>query len=180
MTADKTSVTFQEFTMVIRAITERAALAETRFGVAAHDIGDGLATYKDNAQQIFAGTSTTKSLLSAYAPVLRFHDFRFRTRIVRCGTLDDSGTLHGDINLVASGDPNVSGRVTSHDTLDCQDLDCSYAEFKARPVGRSPLQVIERFALGVRDADIRRVTGTVLVDIQFVGGAYANPAFSPR
>ena len=175
MTADKTTVASQEFIMAIRAITERGVFAGARVGIAAHDIGDGSAIYECNAHQIFQGASTTKIPTSAYALALLGPDFRFRTRIVRCGTLDDNGTLHGDIILVASGDPNLSGRVTSHDTLDFQDLDHGYAGPKARLVERNPLQIIEKFACGVRDAGIRRVTGTVLVDIHLFGEGHREP-----
>jgi D-alanyl-D-alanine carboxypeptidase/D-alanyl-D-alanine-endopeptidase (penicillin-binding protein 4) len=179
MTGDKTTVVSQEFITAIGAITERGAFAGARFGIAAHDIGDGSAIYECNAHQIFLGASTTKILTSAYALALLGPDFRFRTRIVRCGMLDDSGTLHGDIILVASGDPNLSGRVTSHDTLDFQDLDHGYAGPKARLVERNPLQIIERFARGVRDAGIRRVIGTVLVDIHLFGEGHREPGIPP-
>ena len=175
MTGDKTSVASQEFITAIRSITERRAFAGARFGIAAHDLGDGSAIYEYNAHQIFAGASTTKIPTSAYALALLGPDFRFRTRIVRCGTLDDSGTLHGNIMLVASGDPNLSGRVTSHDTLDFQDLDHGYAGPRARLVERNPLQIIEKLARGVRDAGIRRITGTVLVDIHLFGEGRREP-----
>jgi PBP4 family serine-type D-alanyl-D-alanine carboxypeptidase len=179
MTVDKTTVASQEFITAIRAITERGAFAGARFGIAAHDIGDGATIYECNAHEIFLGASTTKIPTSAYALALLGPHFRFCTRIVRCGTLDDSGTLHGDIILVASGDPNLSGRVTSHDTLDFQDLDHGYAGPKARLVERNPLQIIEKFACGVRDAGIRRVTGTVLVDIHLFGEGRREPGIPP-
>ena len=177
MTGDKTSVASQEFITAIRTITERGAFAGARFGIAAHDIGDGSAIYECNAHEIFLGASTTKILTSAYALALLGPDFRFRTRIVRCGMLDDSGTLHGDIILVASGDPNLSGRVTSRDTLDFQDLDHGCAGPKARLVERNPLQIIEKLARGVRDAGIRRVTGTLLVDVHLFGERHGEPRF---
>jgi PBP4 family serine-type D-alanyl-D-alanine carboxypeptidase len=177
MIADKTTAASQEFTTAIRAITERDAFAGARFGISAHDLADGSVIYECNAHQIFPGASTTKIPTSVYALALLGPDFRFRTRIVRCGTLDDSGTLHGDIILVASGDPNLSGRVTSYDTLEFQDLDHGYAGPKARLVERNPLQIIERFARGVHDAGIRRGTGTVLVDVHLFGESHSEPRF---
>jgi PBP4 family serine-type D-alanyl-D-alanine carboxypeptidase len=178
MTADKTRVASQEFITAIRTITERGAFAGAIFGIAAHDVDDGSAIYECNAHQIFQGASTTKIPTSAYALALLGPDFRFRTRIVRCGTLDDRGTLHGDIILVASGDPNLSGRVTSQDTLDFQHLDHGYAGPKARLVERNPLQIIEKFARGIREAGIRRVTGTVLVDIHLFSEGRREPGIS--
>ena len=170
-----TTLAFSEFTMAIRTIIERSAFAGARLGIAVHDVADGSAIYECNAHQIFPGASTTKIPASAYALALLGPDFRFRTRIVRCGTLDDGGTLHGDIILVASGDPNLSGRITPHDTLEFQDWDHGYAGAKARLVERNPLQIIEKFARGVRDAGIRRVTGTALVDIHLFGEGHREP-----
>jgi len=69
--------------------------------------------------------------------------------------------LQGDLVLVASGDPNLSGRVTPDDKLDFQNIDHSIGWPKARLVERNPLQVIEALAEGVRNTGIRRITGTV-------------------
>jgi D-alanyl-D-alanine carboxypeptidase/D-alanyl-D-alanine-endopeptidase (penicillin-binding protein 4) len=171
----KKRVDSREFNKAVRAIIERDIFTGARFGIAAHDIGDGCAIYELNAHQIFPAASTTKIPTSACALALLGTHFRFRTRIVRQGTIDDSGTLHGDIILVASGDPNLSGRVTPHDTLEFHDLDHGYAGAKARLVERNPLQIIEMFARGVRDAGIRRVTGTVLVDIHLFAEAHGEP-----
>lgn len=165
----------QAFNQVIRAVTERPAFAGARFGLAVHDLNLGRPIYEYNAREMFAGASTTKIPTVTFALALLGPDFRFHTRLVRAGELDGAGTLHGDLVLVASGDPNLSGRVTPDDKLDFQNIDHSIGSPKARLVERNPLQVIEAFAEGVREAGIRRVTGTVLVDTHLFAEGYREP-----
>ena len=128
--------------------------------------------FQHSAHAIFAGASTTKIPTAVYALALLGPDFRFRTKLVRSGKVDKSGTLHGDLILVASGDPNLSNRVAPNDTLDFENLDHSNAGPRAKLVNRNPLQIIHAFARGARDAGIRHVTGTVLVDLHLFDEGY--------
>jgi D-alanyl-D-alanine carboxypeptidase/D-alanyl-D-alanine-endopeptidase (penicillin-binding protein 4) len=65
--------------------------------------------------------------------------------------------------------------VAPDDTLEFQNIDHSIGWSKARLVERNPLQVIEAFAGGVREAGIRRITGTVLVDTHLFLEGYREP-----
>lgn len=165
MNDSKTFTASPEFKAAVRAITERAVFAGARFGIAVYDAVEGCPLYQSNAHEIFPAASTTKIPTAAYALALLGRDFRFRTRLVRRGRLDEAATLQGDLILIASGDPNLSGRVTPEDTLDFTNLDHSNTGPKAHLIERNPLQIIEALARAVCDAGIRRVTGTVLVDI---------------
>lgn len=164
MRPDSTATVPQAFTEVVQAVIERPIFAGASFGLAVHDLDLRRPMYEHNSREIFAAASTTKIPTVTFALALLRPDFRFRTRLVRSGELDGGGTLRGDLVLIASGDPNLSGRVASNDTLDFQNIDHSLSLPKASLVERSPLRVIESFAAGVRDAGIRRITGTVLVD----------------
>jgi PBP4 family serine-type D-alanyl-D-alanine carboxypeptidase len=168
----KTVTAAPELNAAIRSITERAVFAGARFGIAVYDVAGGGVIYQNHADEIFAAASTTKIPTSVYALALLGRDFRFRTRVVRCGRIDDAGTLQGDLVLMASGDPNLSGRVTNEDTLEFSNLDRSNGGPKAQLVKRNPLQVIAAFVRGVCDAGIRRVTGTVLIDISLFAEGY--------
>jgi PBP4 family serine-type D-alanyl-D-alanine carboxypeptidase len=155
----------QTFAAAVREIMERDVFSGARFGIDVRDMASGAPIFQHNAYEVLAGASTTKILTAVYALALLGPDFRFRTRLVRSGPVDESGTLRGDLILVASGDPNLSNRVTPQDTLDFENLDHSNTGEKARIVERDPLQVIKAFTRGVRDAGIRRLTGTVRVDV---------------
>jgi len=148
----------------IRAITEREVFRDARSGVSVYDVTTRSALYQSRALEMFAAASTTKILTSVYALELLGCEFRFRTCLMRCGHVDDAGTLRGNLLLQASGDPNLSGRVTSKDTLEFRNLDSNSGP-AAQLIERNPLQVIEGFARAVHAAGIRRVTGTVLIDV---------------
>ena len=178
MSLDSTVAVPQAFNGVVRAIIERPVFAGARFGLAVRDIDLGQLIYEYNSREIFAAASTTKIHTVTFALALLEPDFRFRTRLVRSGELDGAGTLQGDLVLVASGDPNLSGRVAPDDKLDFQNIDHSIGWPKARLVERNPLQVIEAFAEGVCDAGIRRVIGTVLVDAHLFSEGYREPGTS--
>jgi len=172
MSSDRSSLVSPQFTAAVREITERSVFAGARFGVAVCEAAGGRPIYQHNAHDIFQAASTTKIPTVAYALALLGRDFRFHTRLVRQGTIDSAGTLQGDLILVASGDPNLSGRVAPNDKLDFKDYDHSIGAPKARAVERNPLQVIEAFARGAREAGIRRITGTVLVDVSLFPGDF--------
>src|SRR3954451_9007983 len=46
---------------------------------------------------------TTSTAMARFGP-----DYRFQTELWRVGTVDSSGTLHGDVYLVGGGDPTLS------------------------------------------------------------------------
>ena len=175
MNLDSTTTPPQAFNAAAREIFERRVFAGARFGLAVHDVALKRPLYEYNSHEIFVAASTTKIPTVTFALALLGPDFRFRTRLVRSGELDSTGTLHGDLVLIAAGDPNLSGRVTPDDKLDFQNIDHSIGGPKARVVERNPLQVIAAFAEGVRNAGIRRVTGTVLVDTQLFPEGHREP-----
>lgn len=162
----------REFAAAVQGIIGRSTFTGARFGLDVHDIELGHPIFQQNANDIFSGASTAKIPTAVYALALLGPDYRFRTKLVRSGEVDKSGTLNGDLILVAAGDPNLSGRVTLNDTLDFENLDHCYAGPNARLIPRDPLQVIHRFAQAVREAGIRRVTGSVLMDVDLFDENY--------
>jgi len=91
-------------------------------------------------------------------------DHRFHTRVYQTGDLDSSGTLNGDIVLVAAGDPNLSNRIRPDGTLAFEDVDHSYGGPNVKPVAGHPLTVIDALAAQIAARGIKRVTGRVRVD----------------
>ena len=109
--------------------------------------------------------STTKLLSTGTSLALLGPDFRWTTPVYRTAPVDQAGTLHGDIILVASGDPNLSQRIKTDGTLAFENEDHSYGgSLDTRAVPGDPLAVLRDLASQVYKSGIRRVDGRVVVD----------------
>ena len=149
----------------IDQIAARPEYAHAAIGVEAIDLSTGKTVYAHDANRFFVPGSTTKlltvgSALEAFGP-----DHRFHTRVYRTGEIDGTGTLWGDVVLVASGDPNLSNRARPDGTLAFEDEDHSYGGPNVHPVPGDPLTVIQDLARQVAAHGIKRVTGRVRVDV---------------
>ncbi|MFN7998076.1 MAG: D-alanyl-D-alanine carboxypeptidase/D-alanyl-D-alanine-endopeptidase [Bryobacteraceae bacterium] len=148
----------------VRPIVERPAFRHAEFGIAVYSIPRQKFVYRSNADKLFVPGSTTKLLTVGTALHLLGADYRFRTRMYRTGKLEN-GTLHGDLVLVASGDPNLSNRIQRDGTLAFEDHDHSYGgDRDTKAVPGDPLAVLREMARQVADRGIREVDGRVLVD----------------
>jgi D-alanyl-D-alanine carboxypeptidase/D-alanyl-D-alanine-endopeptidase (penicillin-binding protein 4) len=120
--------------------------------------------WSHNPEKLFSAASTTKLVTEGTALELLGPDYRFHTRVYRTGPLNN-GTVEGDLVLVASGDPNLSGRIQPNDQLAFENVDHSYdASPDTRAVPGDPLAVIRELASKVAAKGIKRVTGRVLID----------------
>lgn len=149
----------------LRQIIERPALAHTFFGIAVYDLDRRVTVFEWNGDKLFIPASTTKLLTEGTSLRLLGPDFRFVTNVYRTGTVDALGTLNGDVILVATGDPNLSGRIRADDTLAFENEDHSYdGNPDTRAVPGDPLLVIRDFARQIAISGIKRIHGRVLVD----------------
>jgi PBP4 family serine-type D-alanyl-D-alanine carboxypeptidase len=149
----------------VKAIIQRPVFRHARFGIAVLSLDDGRIVYSLNAQQLFTPASTTKLLTEGTTLALLGRHFRFHTRVYRTGAIDPDGVLHGDLVLVASGDPNLSGRIRPDGTLSFTNEDHSYdGSPDTQAVDGNPLQVLDELAQAVARRGIRRIEGRVLVD----------------
>jgi D-alanyl-D-alanine carboxypeptidase/D-alanyl-D-alanine-endopeptidase (penicillin-binding protein 4) len=150
----------------IAAIMARPQFAHSRFGMEFYSLDTHQVVYALNEQQFFVPGSTTKLLSEGTAMKLLGPDFRFRTKVYALGPIDASGTLKGDLVLVASGDPDLSGRLQPDGTLAFKDEDHSYAPTAgAAVVPGNPLAAIDDLAQQVAAHGIHRIEGRVLVDV---------------
>lgn len=151
------------FAAKVDEVAARPEFKHSEFGVALLDLETGQPVYRRSADKFFTPGSTTKLLTEGAALALLGKDYRFRTPIYRTGPVR-GGTLNGDLVLVASGDPNLSGRIVA-DTLQFANEDHSYGGDSAQAVlPGDPLYVVRKLAAQVAEKGIRRVTGRVLVD----------------
>jgi PBP4 family serine-type D-alanyl-D-alanine carboxypeptidase len=147
----------------IDRIADRPEFKGAVIGVKVESLDQDTTYYVRNGDQLFVPGSTTKLLTVGTALNLLGADYRFHTKVYRTGPVVQ-GTLRGDLILVASGDPNLSDRI-SGDSLLFVDEDHSYGSDPATDLVRGdPLAVMRELAGQVKRQGIRRITGRVLVD----------------
>jgi D-alanyl-D-alanine carboxypeptidase/D-alanyl-D-alanine-endopeptidase (penicillin-binding protein 4) len=145
----------------ILKIMARSEFAHSNFGIEFLDLESGNVIYSLNANKLFVPASTTKLLTEGTLLAKLGPDYRFHTRIYRTGTIDERGTLKGDLILVATGDPNLSNRIQPDGALAFVDEDHSY---NGPALPGDPLAVIKDFAAQVKAKGIRKIEGNVFVD----------------
>lgn len=149
----------------IQSILSRPEFRHARFGMEVYSLDSHKTIYKLNAQQLFVPGSTTKLLTEGTAMKLLGPDFRFKTKVYRMGPVDAQGTLKGDLVLVASGDPDLSGRLQPDGTLAFENEDHDYAPGPgAKVVPGNPLAAIDDLASQIARHGIHKIDGRILVD----------------
>ncbi|HUO02805.1 MAG TPA: D-alanyl-D-alanine carboxypeptidase, partial [Rhizomicrobium sp.] len=147
------------FVEAVRQVTSRPVYAHGEFGLEVWSLDTDRMVYALNNQRLFTPGSTTKLFTEGTALYLLGADYRFHTPLYRTGKVDVKGTLHGDLILVGSGDPNLSDRLQPDGTLAWVDEDHTYGGAESRLVGHDPAIVLHQFAKAVADAGIKRVMG---------------------
>lgn len=148
----------------IERITGRPEFKHATWGMEFYDLDKKQAIYSLNADKLFTPGSTTKLLTEGTALGVLGPDYHFRTRVYGTGKVAADGSLSGDLVLVASGDPNLSGRMRPDGTLAFENVDHAYdGSPDTRAVPGDPLAVIKDLARQVA-SKIKRVRGRVLID----------------
>jgi N-acyl-D-amino-acid deacylase len=157
------SQTVRNLDQRIQTIMGRTEFAHSSFGIEFYSLDQQKVLYQFNSDKLMVPGSTTKLLTEGTLLESLGGDYRFQTRVYRTGAIKN-GTLEGDIVLVASGDPNLSGRIQPDGTLGYENMDHSYGGPDSKGLG-DPLLVIRKLALQVAARGIKRVKGRVLVDV---------------
>jgi PBP4 family serine-type D-alanyl-D-alanine carboxypeptidase len=109
-----------------------------------YDLDSHSVLYARNANTFMESASNTKLLSYGTSLALLGPDFRWTTPVYRTGPVDPLGTLHGDVVLVASGDPNLSQRIQPDGTLAFENVDHADGGSRdARAVPGDPLLVFD-------------------------------------
>ena len=149
----------------INAPTRTPRLAHTVVAGEVYDLDSHRVLYARNANLLMVAASTTKLLTEGASLALLGPNFRWTTPVYRTGPVDAHGVLHGDLVLVAGGDPNLSQRIQPNGTLAFDNEDHAYDGSAAtKAVPGDPLAVLRDLAAQVAKAGVKRVEGGVYVD----------------
>ncbi len=151
--------------MAIDAPARTPRLAHSIVAAEVYDLDAHRVLFARNAAKLMVAASTTKLLTEGSSLALLGAGFRWTTPVYRTGPIDARGVVHGDLVLVATGDPNLSQRIRSDGTLAFEDEDHAYdgsPETKAVP--GDPLAVLRDLANQVAKAGVTAIDGRVLVD----------------
>jgi D-alanyl-D-alanine carboxypeptidase/D-alanyl-D-alanine-endopeptidase (penicillin-binding protein 4) len=110
-------------------------------GIQIVEAATGKILYSKNADRLFLPASNLKILTSALALERLRPDYRFTTRVVR--------EASGDVVLVGSGDPSLSGRAFP---------------YNKESRGTPPLQAIEQLADAIASHGVERIDGDIVGD----------------
>ena len=161
----------------IQRVVDRPEFKHALFGIEFYSLDSGKPVYAMNADKLFVPGSTTKLLTMGTALEVMGADYQFHTRVYRTGDVDGSGTLNGDLVLVASGDPNLSARVRPDGTLAFENEDHAYdGDPHTRAVPGDPLLIIRKLASQVAGQASSASTARVLVDATLFRAAIASSA----
>lgn len=161
----------------VRKVLSLPEFRNASFGMEFVDLGNSRVLFRLNEHKLFVPGSTAKLVTAGSALALLGQDFRFHTRVYRTGALSPDGTLTGDLVLVASGDPNLSGRPRADDTLAFTSNDHSYAgRMPGVIVPGDPLLVLKNLARQVAAHGIKRVNGYVRIDDSLFRAERPEPA----
>ena len=125
----------------VDALLGSSPIDQVHFGVMVTDALTGRVLLAHNAHQWFVPASNQKILVTAAAWSLLGPDHEFRTELWAAGLIQGN-TLEGDLVLVGSGDPSLSGRYWESGTA-----------------------ALDALAEQVRAAGIHQVTGSLIVDV---------------
>ncbi len=146
-------------------IVARPQFAHAIVAAEVYDLDVKRPLYTRNAGVLMEAASTTKLLTTGTSLALLGPNFRWTTPVYRTGPVDSRGVLHGDLVLVAGGDPNLSQRIRPNGTLAFENEDHSYdGSYDTKAVPGDPLAVLRDLAAQVAHAGIRQVDGVVAID----------------
>jgi len=93
------------------------AFTNAHWGVMVQSLDNGQVLYRRNERKLFMPASNMKLVTGAVALAVLGAEYRFRTALSACGTVDEAGTLHGNLIVRGGGDPAISARFSGGDPL---------------------------------------------------------------
>ncbi|MGC9516157.1 MAG: D-alanyl-D-alanine carboxypeptidase/D-alanyl-D-alanine endopeptidase [Methanomicrobiales archaeon] len=150
----------------INSTINSSQYVNSNWGILFEDEDTGEIIYQANSNEMYVPGSTAKLFITSAALNSFGPDYRFETPVYYRGDIDDSGTLKGDLILVASGDPTMGGRDTPDGRINFTNLDHGDANSVegVTLTAENPLTGLNQLARQVKDSGIKKVDGNVIID----------------
>lgn len=116
------------------------SLTGARISLLVKDVNTCRTVMEENPDLCVTPASVTKIITTATALELLGPDFRFETRIAHDGTIDSTGTLHGNLYIIGGGDPTLGSSFLGDRNF------------------------INSWCRKIRAAGIRHITGNIIAD----------------
>jgi len=133
----------------VNAIVSDPSVSRAHWGISVVNL-DGSPIYAFNDAQYFQPASNAKLLTTAAALALLPPNATWTTNAVTDGELDATGRLHGNVILLGSGDPTMSGR------------SYPYQQKTERP--NPPLLALQSIADQIYSAGVKAIDGNIIGD----------------
>lgn len=134
-------------------LLKNPSLKNTSYGISIISAKKKSPLFSHRDSDLFSLASNMKLLVTSAALDYLGPDFEYKTNVEAHGTITTSGELKGDLIIIGSGDPNLSGRF--HDG--------------------NILAIPESWANAIRKRGIRVITGDIIADDRIFDRIYINP-----
>ena len=155
-------------------ITAHPRYAHASWGLIVVDPSTGTSLYEKNADEMFVPGSTTKLMTGGAVIEALGADHRFVTPVYAMAGTDASGTMNGDLVLVATGDLTMGGRTLPDGTIAYTNIDHGDANALGGAIlaPTDPVAGLNELASKVKASGITRVSDVIIDDRLF---SFADP-----
>lgn len=150
----------------IKAVIDQPKYHTAHWGLYVVDARTGDVLLDHQSEKLFAPASCTKLFTVAAAFEQLGEDYRFRTKLLYTGKVDEvEKTLQGNLIMVASGDLTMGGRTLPDGSIAFRNNDHTYANggTKGQLTDVDPLAGLNQIAKQIAEK-VKTIDGDILID----------------